>query len=317
MDYNSTDVRLAISSNCESFTDAGRATDGQTPFVWPPSFTIDGKFILQSTPSRFNSTFFSEVLSISALQQVAASAWAQHQIIAQAQRSSTSVDRATLTIWTQMAPGFPSNPSHGGGAVSTGSHGGGVQIGQGQVLPPPPPPCPSFIISNGLVDERDKNVKQTQLLFWSRINFVYKSCFEFSNLPQLTGASSQQPFAGASSQQPFAGASSQQTVGAASQQTVDASSQQRGCNHRYCMSHEAMQRLASLVHRPSKKKTKLNHSILNLLLQTSQRHGGSHSQIAPITFTSTCNMYIYHISFHAITFVTSFKSYHIIFHIMS
>jgi len=215
MDYNSTDVRLAISSNCESFTDAGRAAEGQSPFVWPPVFSIDGRFILQSTPSRFNSTFFSEVPSMSALQQAAACAWAQSQIIAQAQRSSTSVDRDTLSIWAQMAPGFPNNPNHGGGAASTGSHGGGVQIGQNL---PPPPPHPMYAgFANAWRHPAPITPQERKSFAFGRsgaspINLAPN----FLSPSMLSGAASQQLSGGAASNLSPVGAASQ-PAGAASQ----------------------------------------------------------------------------------------------------
>jgi hypothetical protein len=248
MDYNSTDVRLAISSNCESFTDAGRAAVNQAPFQWPHVFTIDGKFILNSTPSRFNSTFFSEVPSISSLQQEAACAWAQRQIIAQAQRSSSSVDRDTLSIWSQMAPGFPNNSSHGGGAISSGSHGGGVLRGHDQPLPPLPPHSMYPGLANawripGPVTPQERKSFAFGRSGASPLNLAsalmspsmlsgaatqQHSGGAASHLPsvgaasQLAGAASQPPAIGAASQFAF-----QNPVGAASQQ-VGAASQQAG-----------------------------------------------------------------------------------------
>jgi hypothetical protein len=217
MDYNSTDVRLAISSNCESFTVAGRAAVGQAPFVWPSVFSIDGRFILQSTPSRFNSTFFSEVPSMSALQQAAACAWAQSQIIAQAQRSSTSVDQDTLSIWAQMAPGFPNNPNHGGGVASTGSHGGGVQIGQGHNLPPPPPHPMYAGFANAWRHPAPITPQERKSFAFGRtgaspINLAPN----FLSPSMLSGAASQQLSGGAASHLSPVGAASQ-PAGAASQ----------------------------------------------------------------------------------------------------
>jgi hypothetical protein len=98
--YSAADVRVAISSACENFRMAHNG------FQWPMT-TIDGKFLLESTPTRFNSKFNAEVANLSEVQKIEASKWVQTQIMAQAQSVPNSVDEDTLRIWSNMPRNFP------------------------------------------------------------------------------------------------------------------------------------------------------------------------------------------------------------------
>jgi hypothetical protein len=94
------DVCSSLAAACKSLT--GDKRDCR----WP-AITIDGNFILQSTPSRFINKLIAEVPELSEAQKIAAAIWAQAQIIAQAQRDQFSIDSDTLRIWVSMPRGFP------------------------------------------------------------------------------------------------------------------------------------------------------------------------------------------------------------------
>jgi transposase InsO family protein len=137
------DIAAGIHRSTQNFEDQAQR--------WSQIKSLDGRFIINSTPSRFRSTINSEIQNLSAIHQEAACKFAFNLIVLQHRRDSLSVDTDTLSLWTTAYGGgvqpLLRQPPLSNQVPQGSSHGGGVQPA-GQL----PPPFPGSQSSPALFD---------------------------------------------------------------------------------------------------------------------------------------------------------------------